>query len=454
MVSIVLPCFNHGKYVEDAIYSVLNQTYTDFELFVFDNGSTDDSWEIIKEIEDPRMIKIKLEKNDLLKVKKCFIDMASGNYFAIMHSDDIWRKEKLEKQMDFLKENKHARLCFTWSEYVDELLNPIDGYEDYFKESNKSIAEWWDTFFSRFNHLSFPSFLCEKEIYIKYFGRLYPYRQIADFYCWMKILEETNIYIVEETLVDQRAHHFGDNKNESSRTYENVCREIPELRYAFYDIIDKMSDKTFTRYFCMYKDEEIPKEHIDVMCNKFMFFLSRSNRFIYESDNVIRYYNTYFDYEENGHVFYQYLYEKYNFSRNDFFQYEVTEGYTINRIQSRVSRWAKLENTDFSTIKFPDSISIYGCGQIGKTFCKKIMSYCYIEQFIDAIPKIDSYMGIPVVTLEQAKINENSVIIVIPSYDMDNIVKGIKDICGNLSEEQIISFDEFVKMGRIIDEKF
>ena len=66
MVSIVLPCYDHGKYVKDAIESVLNQTYTDFELFVFDNGSTDDSWKVIQEIEDPRMVKVKLEHNDLL----------------------------------------------------------------------------------------------------------------------------------------------------------------------------------------------------------------------------------------------------------------------------------------------------------------------------------------------------------------------------------------------------
>ena len=120
MVSIVLPCYDHGKYVKDAIESVLNQTYTDFELFVFDNGSTDDSWKVIQEIEDPRMVKVKLEHNDLLEVKKQFIAMASGGHFAIMHSDDIWKREKLEKQIKFLDENKNARVWFTWSAYVDE----------------------------------------------------------------------------------------------------------------------------------------------------------------------------------------------------------------------------------------------------------------------------------------------------------------------------------------------
>lgn len=61
-VSIVLPCYNHADYVGDSIRSVLNQTYQNFELFVFDNGSTDHSWEMINTFDDPRMIKIRLEK--------------------------------------------------------------------------------------------------------------------------------------------------------------------------------------------------------------------------------------------------------------------------------------------------------------------------------------------------------------------------------------------------------
>lgn len=454
MVSIVLPCYNHGEYVKEAIESVLTQTYTDFELFVFDNGSTDGSWKVIQEIEDNRMIKIRLEKNDILEVKKQFICRASGRYFAIMHSDDVWKKEKIEKQIKFLKENKDARLCFTWSEYVDEWLNPIKGFEDYFKEYNKTEKEWWETFFTRYNHLSCPSFLCEREIYIKHFGKLYPYRQIADFYCWMKILEETNLYIVEEFLVKQRNHHHGENQNESSRTHKNISREAHELKYIFYDIIDKMDDESFVRYFCDGEDRYPSLSHLDVICKKLFFFIKRSETYANEYDNVIRYYNTYFDYEEKGLIFYQYLDNKYGFSRSDFFEYESIESGAVKKLRSRISRWTKLENIDFSTIKYPASISIYGCGQIGKIFCKKIMPYCHIEQFIDKKPKIAMYENVPVVTLDQAKINEDSVIVVIPTYDLETIIEDIKKANGHIADENIIDFDAFIDTGRILDIDF
>ena len=453
-VSIVLPCYNHEKYIGEAIESVLQQTYSNFELFIFDNGSTDYSWNIIQKFVDPRTRKIRLNENNLLEVKRQFIEMASGEYFAIMHSDDIWMKEKLEKQMQFFDENKEARVCFTWSKYVDEYLNDIEGLEEFFYEHNKTEQEWWETFLERANHLSCPSLVCERNIYIEYFGKLYPYRQIADFYCWMKILEETNLYIVEEVLVNQRVHHHGVNMNESAHTTENNSRELLELKYIMYKIFDEMKDRTFLKYFCRVNERCPCLTHLDVLCQKFLFMVKRSQKFTYECDNVIRYYNTYFDYEENGHIFYQYLNDNYGFSRNDFFEYEGREGDLVRKLKSRTLRWVSLENTDFSTIKYPDSISIYGCGQIGKIFSKKIREFCHVEQFIDMRPQIGDYDGIPVVTLDMAKLDKKSVIVVIPSYDLTQIIGQIKEQFSYISDNNIIGFEAFVEKGKILDMKF
>lgn len=453
-VSVVLPCYNHGNYVADAINSVLNQTYSNFELFIFDNGSADNSWDVIQKFKDSRIKKIRFQENDLLKVKKQFIEMASGKYFAIMHSDDVWKEQKLEKQMALLTQNEDARVCFTWSKFVDEDLNDIEGLEEFFHEYNKTQQEWWKTFMSRANHLSCPSFICERDIYIKYFGKLYPYRQIADFYCWMKILEETNLYIVEEVLVNQRVHNSGKNKNESYRSTENLTRENIELKYIIYKIIDEMDDEVFVKYFCKSKEDQSQLKHIDVMCEKFMFFVHRNRGFLGEYDNAIRYYDTYFEYVEDGKVFYQYLNDKYNFSRNDFFTYTGGEKYTGGIIESRNHRWAKMENIDFSTVKYPVSLSIYGCGQIGKVFYKKIKDYCKVEQFIDGQPRADVYGDVQIVTVDQAVLNENSVIVVVPTYDFELIVEKIKNSHPYVCDDNIIKFDDFIGTGKIIDPEF
>lgn len=443
-ISIVLPCYNHAEYVGDSIRSVLNQTYQNFELFVFDNGSTDNSWEVINAFDDPRMVKIRLEKNDLLEVKKQFIEMATANYFAIMYSDDIWMDRKLEKQMELIR-SKGARVCFTWSKFVNEDLEDMQEVGVFFSESNKSPKEWWETFFTRANHLSCPSFLCERDIYIRHFGKLYPYRQIADFYCWMKILEETNLYIVEEVLVNQRLHIKGNNPNECARTAENIYRENIELRYVIYKIIDEMPDEVFVSNFCEDVNEIV---HIDVMCRKFLFFLKRKKGFSEEYDNATRYYNTYFDYEEDGQLFYRLLESKYGFSRNDFFQYTCVRDDMFSIIESRCGRWEILENTDLSTLKCPDKISIYGFGSVGRSFYRQIKSYCTVEQFIDRQPQCEHFEEIPLYTIPNANVSADTVIIVIPTYDFKKIVKEIRESHPNIPEKNIWKFEDFMKEGK------
>lgn len=444
-ISIVLPCYNHAEYVGDSIRSVLNQTYSNFELFIFDNGSTDNSWKEIDAFDDPRMVKIRLKKNDLLEVKKQFIEMATAKYFAIMYSDDIWMETKLEKQMKMIK-STDAKVCFTWSKFVNEDLEDMNELDVFFNETNKSQKEWWDTFLTRANHLSCPSFLCERDIYVRHFGKLYPYRQIADFYCWMKILEETNLYIVEEVLVNQRLHVKGKNPNECARTKENIYRENTELRYVIYKIIDEMPDKVFLENFCEDNNEIL---HIDVMCRKFLFFMKRKKGFSEEYDNAIRYYNTYFDYEENGEIFYKLLENKYGFSRNDFFQYTGVKDDLFSIIESRCGRWEVMENTDLSTLKYPEKVSLYGFGAVGRAFCEQIKLYCTVEQFIDRQPKCKNFEGIPIHTIMDANINKDTVIIVIPTYDFKNIVKEIKEIHSNVSEKNIWKFEDFVGEGKI-----
>lgn len=444
-ISIVLPCYNHGEYVGDSIRSVLNQTYQNFELYVFDNGSTDNSWEVINAFDDPRMIKVRLEKNDLLEVKKQFIRMAKARYFAIMYSDDIWMDTKLEKQMNLIHA-KNARVCFTWSKFVDENLEDIQEMDVFFNETNKSQKEWWETFFSRANHLSCPSFLCERDIYIRYFGKLYPYRQIADFYCWMKILEETNLYIVEEVLVNQRLHVKGKNPNECARTKENIYRENIELRYVIYKIIDEMPDEIFINNFC----EDIGEvTHIEVMCRKFLFFMTRKKGFSEEYDNAIRYYNTYFDYEENGKIFYQVLGYKYGFSRNHFFQYTGVKDDLFSIVESRCGRWEIMENTDLSTLKYPKKISLYGFGSVGRAFYRQIEPYCTVEQFIDRQPKCENYEGVLLCTIDNAKVDEDTIIIVIPTYDFTKIVDEIRKVHPSVLEKNIIKFEDFVGEGEL-----
>lgn len=129
LVSIIMPAYNCEKYVVEAIESVINQTYSNFELIVIDDGSKDNTLKIINDFaeKDNRIKALQNEKNSgVSETRNRGISLAEGNWIAFLDSDDIWVEEKLEKQMNYAKENK-ADFTFTGSAYIDEEGNPYSG---------------------------------------------------------------------------------------------------------------------------------------------------------------------------------------------------------------------------------------------------------------------------------------------------------------------------------------
>ncbi len=119
-VSIVVPVYNAQKCIADTIMSVLNQTYTDFELILVDDSSTDDSRAIIKSFTDER---VKLLANNETKgaagARNTGIKESCGRYIAFLDADDLWSGDKLQKQIVFMKD-ADAAFSFTGYEFADE----------------------------------------------------------------------------------------------------------------------------------------------------------------------------------------------------------------------------------------------------------------------------------------------------------------------------------------------
>ena len=124
-VSVIIPTYNRAHLVGRAIQSVLNQTYQDFEVIVVDDGSTDNTEEIIKEFQkkDERIKYIKHEKNKGgSAARNTGIKAARGAYIAFLDSDDEWLPEKLKKQMKFFKNaSPEIGVVYTGFIYKDEL---------------------------------------------------------------------------------------------------------------------------------------------------------------------------------------------------------------------------------------------------------------------------------------------------------------------------------------------
>lgn len=122
LVSIITPTFNSEEFIAETIQSIQNQTYANWEMIVVDDGSWDETVSIIADFAklDLRIQFFQLEKNSGTGIARNFaLTKAKGRYIAFLDSDDLWKPEKLQKQIDFLLKNK---LPFTFSFYecIDE----------------------------------------------------------------------------------------------------------------------------------------------------------------------------------------------------------------------------------------------------------------------------------------------------------------------------------------------
>ncbi len=127
LVSIITPTYNSGQFVEETIRSILRQTYKNWELLITDDCSTDDTREIIERYRktDPRIKLFRLEKNSGAGVaRNKSITEAKGRFIAFCDSDDCWKPEKLERQLNFMAE-RGVEVCYSSYLKLDESGLPI-----------------------------------------------------------------------------------------------------------------------------------------------------------------------------------------------------------------------------------------------------------------------------------------------------------------------------------------
>ena len=138
LVSIIMPSWNTGEFITESIRSVLNQTYTNWELIIIDDCSSDDTDQIVESINDERIKYLKNEKNcGAALTRNRGLREARGEWIAFLDSDDLWMPEKLEHQIDFMKKNGYS-LSFTEYEKIDEDSKPLNIYVSGPKKVNKN----------------------------------------------------------------------------------------------------------------------------------------------------------------------------------------------------------------------------------------------------------------------------------------------------------------------------
>lgn len=128
LVSIITPTYNCGKFIAETIDTVLAQTYTNWEMIIVDDRSTDDTKTVVEEYmaKDSRIKYHLLEENSGAAVARTkAMEIADGEYMAFLDSDDLWTPDKLEKQLKFMQDNDYAFSCTAY-EKIEEDGTPLN----------------------------------------------------------------------------------------------------------------------------------------------------------------------------------------------------------------------------------------------------------------------------------------------------------------------------------------
>jgi glycosyltransferase involved in cell wall biosynthesis len=247
-ISVVIPSYNHAGYIGKAIESVLSQSYSDFELIVVDDGSSDNSLEVLSSFRDTRMKVFSQTNQGAHSAINRGLRAATGDYLAILNSDDLYHPLRLEKALDVLKSDQQVGLVGSYIEIIDQQGKPLGvkhGYADcspwplevpgrsFRAGSDLHKALLGENFWSTTSNFVFPRWLFEKV------GEFRHLRYAHDWDFALRTAKVARMVLLPEVLMQYRVHDSNTiNENQAAMIFEIIwCLAV--------HLPNHLSDRTF-----------------------------------------------------------------------------------------------------------------------------------------------------------------------------------------------------------------
>lgn len=214
LVSVIIPAYNHEMYIAAAVESVLQQSCADLELIVVDDGSTDKTGEIVKSYHDRRLSYIYQENRDAYNTINRGMGLAKGRFIAILNSDDVYVKQRLERLLAYQKESD-AQCIFTdvipISDQGREFVEPDFGWNLWHRKNRQNYFENFDLYatFLKGNLLVTTSNLFMTRLAQQKVGLFASLRYLHDYdfiFRMMLAYPEEVSYLHDERLLYYRIH--------------------------------------------------------------------------------------------------------------------------------------------------------------------------------------------------------------------------------------------------------
>lgn len=231
LVSIITPSYNSEKYIEETINSVISQTYENWEMIIVDDCSDDSTCEIVESISkrEPRIRLIRQEQNGgAAKARNRALEKSKGRFIAYLDADDIWYPEKLQKQVDFMLENKAGFSCASY-EVIDDDGNKLN------KEVHMLPRADYVGFLTN-NLLQTVGIMADTSIVDKSLLHMPDLRRRQDAATWLQVLKAGNdCFGLDEVLAQYRraANSLSSNKAKAVKGVWQLYRDIEKLSLPF-----------------------------------------------------------------------------------------------------------------------------------------------------------------------------------------------------------------------------
>lgn len=211
-VSVIIPSYNHAAFVGETIQSVLDQSRVDFEIVVTDDGSRDETVDVIRRFSDPRIhLEVFPENRGAAIAANACLKRARGQFVCMLSSDDYFLPGKLEKQVRYLEANPEVGAVFGLPRLIDERgadlprgYREMGNFEAPFEEGLVSRAQWLHRFFVSGNCLCHPTAMVRRAL-IEEIGGFDPrLANLVDLDLWLRLCAVRDIHVMREELTAMR----------------------------------------------------------------------------------------------------------------------------------------------------------------------------------------------------------------------------------------------------------
>ncbi len=231
VVSIIMSAKNVEKYLPFCINSITNQTYSNWELLIFNDGSTDKTLETLQLYKDKRMIVYTEAASKGIAERSNFLSSkAKGDFIAIMDADDIMHPERLERQVDFLKKNKKIDVVGSYAMLIDE-----SGKELGIRRGNPVVKNVFElSIKNRF--LIHPSLMVRKAFYEE--NKYDPdFSRSQDYELWLRTFDKYSFAVIKQPLIYYRVYKSSFKKAAKSHFFSIKALQKNKQKFKSYEYL-------------------------------------------------------------------------------------------------------------------------------------------------------------------------------------------------------------------------